>query len=359
MDHPKWEIVRVAVDAMGGDHAPDEIVKGAIEAAQRLNVCVILVGDKEKITNLLTDEAKDSYLIKIYHAPEIIDMHDKVDSIRSKPKSSIVIAASIAGKVHPEVHTDAFVGLGNTTCTMAAATIKIGRAKGVERPPIAAPIPHKTGFSILLDAGAVTDCTPHQLLQFAEMGNIYVQEVFGLNKPRIGLLSIGEEASKGNEATKAAHELIAQRFGKPGVSGSQFIGNIEGRDLFSGRADIIIADGFAGNVALKTAEGLGEYVMGMIKEEFTLPWYLKFLLYPTKSRFARVKKRVDYSEYGGAPLLGLKSVVIIGHGRSKAKAVFNAIKAAKTAVDNDVVGKIGRSLSQSVPDSTPVESAKN
>lgn len=320
----------IAVDAMGGDYAPAEIVKGAALGSKLHDVDVILVGDEAAIKHHLPAEFAGSSKISIHHTDEVIRMDEHIDAIRTKRNASVVVAASLVR----EGRADAMVSVGNTAAAMAVATLKLGRIRGIDRPAIATVAPGKDGPTILLDAGAVADCTPENLLQFAIMGSIYAEKVFGISNPRVGLLSIGEEKSKGNELTRAAHELLAS-------SSLNFLGNVEGRDLFTSVVDVFVADGFTGNVVLKVAEGTAEYVSFILKDYIRsnpLAWIPALLFMP----FIKIakKKRLDYSEHGGAPLLGLDGVCIIGHGRSNAYAVTNAVRAAKEAVQGDVVSTI-------------------
>ena len=319
----------IAVDAMGGDFAPAEIVKGAAQGSRLHDVDVVLVGDENVITGHLPSGSVQRGRVTIKHATETIRMDENAGAVRTKTDASVVIAASLVR----EHQADAMVSVGNTAAAMAVATLRLGRIKGIDRPAIAAVIPGRAGPTILLDAGAVVDCTVENMKQFALMGNVYAQKVLAIDNPRVGLLSVGEERSKGSELTKAAHEALDD-------SSLNFIGNVEGRDLFSGVADVIVSDGFAGNVALKSAEGLIEYAMRVVREDLRshpLGWIPIALLTP---EMRRLRKKLDYTEYGGAPLLGLDGVCIIGHGRSNARAVASAVRAAKEAVTGGVVAAI-------------------
>lgn len=325
--------MRIAVDAMGGDYAPAEIVKGAAQGSKLYDVDVVLVGDEKAIRSHLPAKLAGLSSVSIKHASEVIGMHEHVDAIRTKKDASVVVAASMVR----EGSADAMVSVGSTTAAMAVATLKFGRIKGIDRPAIAALMPSRTGATLMLDAGAVVDCSVRNLVQFAMMGSIYAEKVLCIERPRVGLLSVGEEKSKGSELVKAAHEELAR-------CPLNFIGNVEGRDLFSGHADVVVADGFSGNVALKVAEGLAEYVGDVVTGDLKshpLTWIPVAMLMPS---LRRVKKRLDYSEYGGAPLLGLDGVCIIGHGRSKARAVANAVRAAKEAVARGVVAATKESI---------------
>jgi glycerol-3-phosphate acyltransferase PlsX len=324
--------MRIAVDAMGGDYAPAEIVKGAVCAASLYDVDITLVGDEQAIKAHLPKSLDGPGRIEIRHTPEFIHMAESVDAVRTKPDASVVVAAVMV-KSHD---ADAMLSVGNTAAAMAVASLKLGRIPGIERPAIAAVIPNKAGSTLLLDAGATADCTVNQLVQFAVMGSIYAEKIMHKPDPKVALLSIGEEPSKGNEVVKAAHAEIRK-------VGLNFIGNVEGRDLFTGVADVIVADGFVGNVALKVSEGMADFVLGEFAEvgRSVLGIVPLLLLKPLlRKRF----QRYDYAQYGGAPLLGVNGVCIIGHGRSNAKAVANAIRTAKESVESRIIENIKTSL---------------
>lgn len=319
----------IAVDAMGGDLAPAEIVKGAAQGSKQYGVDVILVGDEAQIRPHLSAEAAKSSSITIRHAAEAIGMGEHAAAVRTKKDASVVVAASLV----KEGKADAMVSAGNTAAAMAVATLRLGRISGIDRPAIAAVMPSASGATVLLDAGAVVDCTVENLRQFAVMGSVYAERVLAIKRPRVGLLSVGEEKSKGSEIIKIAHEVLA---GMP----INFIGNVEGNDIFSGSADVVVADGFVGNIALKTAEGLAEHIQALVKDELRSHPLAYIPLAFLKPFMGRLKKRLDYSEYGGAPLLGLNGVCIIGHGRSKARAVASAVRAAREAASGGVVSAI-------------------
>lgn len=324
--------MRIAVDAMGGDHAPAEIVKGAVGAASLYGIEVVLVGDEQAIGAHMPKRMSDGARVEVHHTPDCIRMEDCVNSVRTKPKASVVVAAAMV----KSGQADAMISVGNTAAAMAVASLKLGRIPGIQRPAIATILPCGYGNTILLDAGATADCTVEQLLQFSVMGSIYAEKVLKKPRPRVALLSIGEEPTKGNEVTKATHLALRD-------TDLNFIGNVEGRDLFSGAADVIVADGFVGNVALKSAEGVEKLIFGLFGELrkqklLLLPlWFLKPAL-------KKLRDRVDYAEYGGAPLLGVNGVCIVGHGSSDARAVSNAIRAAKEAVGHDIINCIKTSL---------------
>ena len=325
----------IAVDAMGGDFAPAEIVKGAAQGSKLYGVDVILVGDEAKIRPCLPPEFAKSSSVIIQHAAEAIGMDEHAAAVRTKKDASVVVATSLV----KEGKADAMVSLGNTAAAMAIATLRLGRISGIDRPALAAVIPSASGATVLLDAGAVVDCTVEHLTQFAVMGNVYAERSLGINQPRVGLLSVGEEKSKGGDLIKAAHEALA-------ALPLNFIGNVEGNDIFSGAADVIVADGFVGNVALKTAEGLAELIQKLIKDDLRTHPFAYVPLALLKPFLSRLKKKLDYSEYGGAPLLGLNGVCIIGHGKSKARAVASAVRAAREAANGGVVAAIQSAVAQ-------------
>lgn len=323
----------IAVDAMGGDFAPSEIVKGAALGSKLHGVDVILVGDETRIKSCLPPESARSSSVMIRHASEMIAMDEHASAIRTRKDASVVVAASLV----KEGQADAMICAGNTAAAMAVAALRLGRISGIDRPAIASVMPSPGGGTVLLDAGAVVNCSAENLKQFAVMGSVYAEKVLSIEQPRVGLLSVGEEKSKGNDVIKAAHEALT-------TTAINFIGNVEGCDLFSGRADVVVCDGFAGNVALKTAEGLADYLERLIKEELHAHPLAYIPLAMLKPFLGRIKKNLDYSEYGGAPLLGLNGVCIICHGRSKARAITSAVRAAKEAAGRGVVSTIRDSI---------------
>jgi glycerol-3-phosphate acyltransferase PlsX len=314
-------MVTIAVDAMGGDHCPKPEVDGSVRAAKTLGVRIILVGDEGVVRRELNQhEGWRELPIEIVHASEHITMEDSAaKAARSKRDSSMHVALRL---VH-ENQAHGFVSAGNTGACMAISKILLGKIPGVDRPALSAVFPTVQGSpAVLLDVGANVDCSPDMLAQFAVMGEIYSRLVLKTERPRVGLLSIGEEERKGNELTRAATPLLK-------MMPINFIGNVEGRDLYSGIADVIVCDGFVGNVALKVSEGLVETISRMLREslEATLTRKLGYVL--SKAAYRDFKKRVDYSEIGGAPLLGVKGATVICHGRSDANAIKNAIRGAK------------------------------
>jgi glycerol-3-phosphate acyltransferase PlsX len=337
----------IAVDAMGGDFAPAEIVKGAAQGSKLQDVNIILVGDEGAIRHHLPAEFAASSRVTIRHATEVITMDDHVDAVRTKRDASMVVAASLVKKGE----ADAMVSVGNTAATMAVATLRLGRIKGIDRPAIATVWPGKNGPTVMLDAGAVADCGVENLRQFAVMGSVYAEKVFSIPNPRVALLSIGEEKSKGNEAVRAAYEVL-------GNSSLNFIGNVEGRHLLTSAADVIVADGFAGNVALKVAEGLIEHVTRVIKDDLRTHPFAWIPIAFLSPMLKRMQCKLDYTEYGGAPLLGLNGICIVGHGRSNAHAVANAVRAAKDAVMGNVVSTIRDSV-DGIEKQEPLQAVNN
>jgi len=312
-------MLRIAVDAMGGDHAPSVVVDGAVAAARHLDAEVVLVGPSAEIERALEAHAEWSKLgIAIVDAPDVIGMSEApAAALRRKPRASVRVAADLVASGHAA----ALVSVGHTGATVMAAHAAFGMINGVDRPALAATIPTRTRPAVLLDAGANVECRPQHLLQFGVMGSVVAHVAFGVERPSVGLLSIGEEATKGNELTREAHRLLK---GAP----INFIGNIEGREIYSGVADVVVCDGFTGNVVLKTSEGLVETVERLLGDELngTFSSQVGYLL--SRRAFRRFRRRLDYSEYGGAALIGVAGLTIVGHGRSSSKAVRNAIAMA-------------------------------
>lgn len=326
----------IVVDAMGADRHPKPEVEGSILAARHLKVRVILVGQEDVIqAELKNHSAASSLPIEVVHASEFISMHDKAaQAVRQKRDSSMRVGLRLVreGQAH------GFVSAGNTGAMMATAKMVLGALPGVDRPALAAVFPNSKGSaSIMLDVGANVDCKPENLQQFAIMGEIYFRTIFGHDGrgkgPRVGILSIGEEESKGNELTRESYKLLSEL-------PINFVGNVEGRDLYNGQVDVIVCDGFVGNVALKVSEGLVETVRAMLKDSLqaTITRQVGFLL--SRKAFVDFKKRLDYSEYGGAPLLGVKGVAIVGHGSSNANAIKNAIRVAAEFATSGLNDKI-------------------
>lgn len=327
--------MRIALDAMGGDHAPAVTVAGAVAAARRLGVGVALVGARPAIEAELAKHQTAGLDLTIVEASETIGMDEHpAQAVRRKPNNSI----SVATRLVKEGQAAAVVSAGNSGAMMAAALFVLGRIKGIDRPAIATVFPCTGGQVLLIDVGAITDPDPANLVQFAQMGDIYLRAVFGVARPRIGLLSNGEEPTKGSKLVQEAHALLRQQ---PGLN---FIGNVEGKDVPAGLADVVVCDGFAGNVLIKTAEGVATYIRQVLREEVTRTLWHKLLALGLRGAFRRVGARLDYAEFGGAPLLGVEGVVIIAHGRSNARAIENAVRVARQAAEQDTVAAI-RALS--------------
>jgi len=339
--------VRVAVDAMGGDHAPEEIVAGAVQAAATLDAEILLVGPAERLTTLLARQRAGGLPVRIIDAPDVIGMEEPpAMAVRRKRRSSIVVTL----RQLREGTATAAVSAGNTGAAMGAALLALGRIPAVDRPAIAAVLPtlQKTPV-VLLDVGANVDSRPKHLLQFGVMGHVYAHRVLGIPGPRIALLSNGEEASKGNDVTARAAELLRR-------SGLPFVGNVEGREVFSGQADVIVCDGFVGNIVLKFAEGLALGIRHLVREELAGPGGRLLALYlaPLWRRGLRFWRRLDYREYGGAPLLGVNGIVIIAHGRSTAVAIRNAIYRAVDAASRRIVEPITAEMTRIERDLRPL-----
>lgn len=325
--------MRIALDAMGGDHAPAETVAGAVAAARAYGVEVALVGRTAAIEAELAKHDTTGLSLPIIEAPDLIEMDEHpANAARRKPNASINVALRLV----KDGSASAMISAGNSGAVMAAALFVLGRIPGIERPAIGAVLPAPKGRVLLIDAGANTDPKPSQLVQFGQMGAIFMEKVQGVRNPRVGLLANGEEATKGNELVQATHPLLA-------ASGLNFVGNIEGKDIPAGAADVVVADGYTGNVVLKLTEGVASMLLGMIRDELTANLLTKLLAAGLRSAFRRVRSRLDYREVGGAPLLGVEGVVVISHGRSDALAIQNAIRACKEAVDGGTVAAI-RSL---------------
>jgi phosphate acyltransferase len=326
----------IALDAMGSDRAPKPEVEGAIQAARRFGIQVALVGPEETLrAELSRHPFSRSLPISIVHASEVILMDDKaLQAVRAKRDSSMRVGLRLVR----EQKAGAFITAGNTGAAMATAKMVLGGVLGVDRPALVAIIPTAVGtVSTLLDVGANVDCKPHNLEQFAVMGEIYFRSMFGISKPRVGLLSIGEEEGKGNELTREAFHLLKQL-------PLNFVGNVEGRDIYNGKVDVIVADGFVGNVALKTSEGVANLVRATLKETLaaTITRQVGYLL--SRSAFSDFKKRLDHTEYGGAPLLGVKGACFITHGSSNVNAIKNAIRVASEFVERNITANIEREM---------------
>ena len=329
-------MITIAVDAMGGDHAPRPEVEGSVLAAQEYGVRVMLVGQPDVIRAELARHSRPSVAIDIVPATEVITMEDHpAQAFRRKKDSSVHVGQRLV----KNDQADAFVSAGNTGAVMTAAKFILGTLPSVDRAALAAPFPNaKGGVSVMLDVGANVDSKPEHLLQFAVMGEIYYRATFGSRKPRVGLLSIGEEEIKGNELTRAVYERLKHL-------PVHFVGNVEGSDLFSGKVDVLVCDGFVGNIALKICEGLAMEIIKFLRKTYktSLASQVGYLL--SKGAFKGIKRTMDYSEYGGAPLLGVRGVCVISHGKSNANAMKNAIRVAAGLARASVNEKIEQELS--------------
>jgi len=333
-------MLTVALDALGGDEAPEPEVAGAVQAAKTLNVKIKLVGDRETVANELKKHPGYAELpIEIIHASERITMEDSpAKAARSKKNSSVHVASRLvaSGEAH------GFVSAGNTGACMAIAKMVLGKIPGVDRPALSGILPTLTGRpAVLVDVGANVDCSPEMLVQFAVMGELYSRVVLRVEKPRVALLSIGEEEHKGNEQTRAAMLLLKDL-------AVDFIGNVEGGDIYAGTADVIVCDGFVGNVALKVSEGVAEMIKGLLKELLQANPMRKAGYLLSQGAYADLRKRIDYSEYGGAALLGVQGVAIVCHGKSDATAIMNAIRVARDFSTGNINQQIEQSLSAAI-----------
>jgi glycerol-3-phosphate acyltransferase PlsX len=321
--------MRIAVDAMGGDFGPKATVPGALRAAEDFGVDVLLVGLENVIRREIERTGLRNSRVTVIDAPEAIGMGESVLAFRKKKASSIRVGAQLV----KDGRAEAFVSMGNTGAVVYISREVLGSLKGVDRPALALLVPGVEGQTLLIDVGANANCQPHNLVQFAVMGKIFMEAVVGVPDPRVGLMSIGEEKGKGND-------LVRETFDRLQALPMRFIGNVEGKDLFSGVADVIVSDGFTGNVALKVSEGVVQSVLSMARHEITKNIFAKLGYLLMKRHLKKIYKKVDYSEYGGAQLLGVNGVCIIGHGRSTAEAVRNAVLRAREFVANRVQEKI-------------------
>ena len=328
-------MIWIAVDAMGGDYAPRQVVDGALAAVRHFDLGVVLAGN---IAALEVEIARhpdiDAARVRIVEATDVVTMEESpAAALRRKPKASIKVATESVARGE----SSALFSAGHTGATVMAAYGAFGTLPGVDRPALAATIPTRGSPAVLLDVGASVECRPHHLLQFAVMGSVFARVALGIPSPRVGLLSIGEEETKGNELTREAHRLLK---GSP----LAFVGNIEARDVYSGQADVIVCDGFTGNVALKISEGLVDVVEALLSEELSSTITMRVGSLLTRRALRRFRRRVDYSEYGGAPLLGVAGVTIVGHGRSSARAVRNAVAMAYRFAANRFIARVEQEI---------------
>lgn len=327
----------IVLDAMGSDDRPDPEVQAAITVSNELNEKVILVGPEEILAQKLSALPGDHSRVQIVHAPEALDMSDHIVEARAKKQNSMRVGMELvkAGEA------DAFVTAGNTGMAMYYAKKVFGDIKGVIRPCLCAVFPVKDGKAVVLDIGANAECRPDFLVQFATMGNIYARTMLGKANPRIGLVSNGEEEGKGNDLVRETFPLLE-------ASPLNFVGNIEGKELFGGKVDVAVTDGFTGNVILKSTEAVAKLIIDVLKEELMGSFRTKIGAALAKPAFSGIKKMLDPAETGAAPLLGIDALVFVGHGRSDARAMVSAVRAAKQAVDNNLLGELRRAISESI-----------
>ncbi|HBY20458.1 MAG TPA: phosphate acyltransferase PlsX [Clostridiales bacterium] len=326
--------IKVAVDAMGGDYAPTEIIKGVVEFTKKNDVKVVLIGKSDLIYSQLDNYKYSQNKIEIMDATEVISNDDlPTEAIKHKKQSSMVVGLNmLKGK-----KVDAFISAGNTGALVAGATLIVGRIKGVMRPALAPVLPTLKGFALLIDCGANVDAKPIYLKQFAEMGSIYVKNIIGISEPKIGLVNIGTEEKKGNELVREAYKLIKD-------SDINFIGNLEARNIFRGEVDVIVCDAFVGNIILKHTEGLVKDMFGLIKKELSSSLLSKIGSLFAIGAFKNIKKRFDYKEYGGAPLLGLENLVMKVHGNSKSGDINAALNQCVKFIENDITNEIAEKM---------------
>jgi glycerol-3-phosphate acyltransferase PlsX len=328
--------MRIVLDAMGGDRAPQVVIDGAVQAAREYGVEILLVGREDVVRAELTRYDTAGLSLPIVHASQVIEMEEHpAAAVKVKPDSSMVVGMEAIKRGEAQ----AFVSAGNSGGVMAAALLRLGRLRGIKRPALAAIFPFPSGPCLVLDVGANTDCKPEWLLQFGIMGSVYMERVLGVTRPRVGLLSNGEEETKGSIVVQEAHQLLKG-------SDLRFIGNVEGKDVPTGMADVVVSDGFAGNVVVKLAEGVAKMLLGLIREEIQRHPLTMLGGLLAKPAFEGVRTRLDYAEHGGAPLLGVDGVVIIGHGRSNARAIKNAVRVAVQAVEGGMLEAIKSGITE-------------
>ncbi len=330
--------MKIAVDAMGGDRAPAVVVEGAIQAARDFGLEIILVGQQGAVQAELDKHDTAGLALSLEHASQVLEMHEHpAAAVKAKKDCSMVVAIELVKRRE----ADAFFTAGNSGGALAASLFRLGRIRGIQRPAISTVFPSQTpqGYCFLLDIGANADCKPEFLLQFAIMGSIYAERVLGIPNPRVAIVSNGEEAGKGNQLVRDTLPLLQ-------AGSFNFVGNAEGKDISWGIADVIVTDGFTGNVILKLAEGVAKYLLDLLKEEITGRQVSKVGAMLAKPAFDEVRRRLDYREYGGAPLLGIDGVVIIGHGRSDPLAIRNGIRLAAQTAENGVVEAITQGLAR-------------
>lgn len=329
--------MRIAVDAMGGDNAPKAVVDGAVQASREFGIHVILVGDRDVLRGHLADHDASALPVTIRHASEVVGMHESPSvAVRRKPDSSIKVSFDLV----KQGEAQAAVSAGNSGAAMAVAMVVLRRLPGVDRPAIAAVLPSLSGFSVLIDSGANVECRPIHLIQFAIMGSVFCRKVLQIDAPRVGLLSNGEEEVKGTDLTRSVHAALKH-------SDLNYKGYVEGRDVFTGAADVIVCDGFTGNTVLKASEGVVQAMTQMLKDELSASLRAKVGFFLAKGALLNIKKRMDYAEVGGAPLLGVNGVGIVAHGSSDARAIKNAIRMARNFAERKVNQRMIQLLEQS------------
>ncbi len=332
--------VRVALDAMGGDNAPGEIVLGAVQAAREYSMGVYLVGREDAIRAELAKHDTQGLDLPIVQTDEVIEMDEHpASAVRRKRNASMTLALQLVR----DGSALGAVSAGNSGAMMAASLFTLKRIEGVDRPALGGIFPTTNGVSLVIDIGANTDCKPEYLQQFALMGSIYMERIFSVSSPRVGLLSNGEEETKGNEQVQQAHQLLKANAETLGIN---FIGNVEGRDIPAGGADVVVCDGFVGNVVLKLSEGLAETLLGMLRTQMTSSLPSKLAAAVLRPGLRKVYRRMDYAEYGGVPLLGINGSAIVSHGRSNAKAIKNALRVARQTAETNVAGAIAEGLAK-------------
>ena len=332
--------IRVALDAMGGDNAPGEVVLGAIQAAREYSMGVYLVGREDAIRAELAKHDTGGLDLPIIHTDEVIEMNEHpASAVRRKKNASMTLALQLV----LDGSAPGAVSAGNSGAMMANSLFTLKRIEGVDRPALGTVFPTRDGVSFVLDVGANTDCKPEYLQQFALMGSIYMERIFSVSSPRVGLLANGEEETKGNELVQQTHQLLKAHAETLGIN---FIGNVEGREIPAGGADVVVCDGFVGNVVLKLSEGLAETLLGMLRTQMTSSLPNKLAAAVLQPGLRKVFRRMDYAEYGGVPLLGINGSAIVSHGRSNAKAIKNALRVARQTTETNVVGAIAGGLAK-------------
>lgn len=330
---------KIAIDVMGGDYAPDEIIKGCVLATKDIDSTLVLIGKEEIIKEKLSAYTYDAHKIEIVHADEVIEMGEPpVMAIRKKKNSSMVVGL----KLVKEQQVDGMISAGSTGALLTGATLIVGRIKGVDRPAMAPFIPTQTGASLLIDCGANVDAKPQYLEQFARMGTVYVEECMQIKNPKVGLVNIGTEEEKGNQLTKEAYELLSQS------KGINFYGNVEARDIPQGLVDVLVCDGFTGNIILKFMEGFGKWLLGMLKVEFLKNLKTKIAALLMKQGIGSIKAKFDVATKGGAPFLGVNGLVVKTHGNSKSQEIYSTVIQTEGFIKDQLVDKLKAKFAENV-----------